>query len=136
MCDEEAAEDCQAWSAESICDECEEATQAAQEDKDMHMQDEGVHAEGAEAETDDRSRQPSSVQGHPGVTSAVGVASAHHAATRDVARPLIDYRAMNERADRIAAAQQLRQALEAADLLIEQMNEEQGQEHRGGGSEQ
>ena len=72
------------WSAESICDECEGATQAAQEE-----------------------------------------------APRDVARVLIDYRAMNERADRIAAAQQLRQALEAADLLVAQMNEEQG--HGGEG---
>ena len=98
------------WSAKRICDECEE-TQAAQEDEHMHMQDAGVHTEGAEAETDEpRGRQPSSVQGHPGAISAVGVASARHAATRDVARPLIDYRAMNERADRIAAAQQLRLA--------------------------
>ena len=40
------------WSAERICDECEE-TQAAQEDEHMHMQDAGVHTEGAEAETDD-----------------------------------------------------------------------------------
>ena len=71
------------WSAERICDECEEATQAAEEDENMHMRDAGVHTEGAEAETDDRSRQQSSVQGHPGVTSAVGVGGAHHPAPRE-----------------------------------------------------
>ena len=49
------------WSAERICDECDE-TQAAHEDGHMHMQDAGVHTEGAKAETDEsRGRQPSSV---------------------------------------------------------------------------
>ena len=36
----------------------------------------------------------------------------------------------DERADRIAVAQQVRQALEAANFLVEQMNKEQQQEHR------
>ena len=42
---------------------------------------------------------------------------------RDVQRPLIDFRAMDEITDKMAAAQQLRQALEAADLLVEEHTE-------------
>ena len=40
-------------------------------------------------------------------------------------RKLVDFRAANERADKIVAAQQLRQALEAADMLVEPVKDEQ-----------
>ena len=85
------------WSAESICDEREEATPVAQEDERTHIQ--------------------------------------NHSATRNAARVLIDCREANERADRIVMAEQLRQAPEAAKLIVEQTDEEQKQEHRGGDSD-
>ena len=48
---------------------------------------------------------------------------------------MIDYREADERADRIAIAEQLRQALEAAELIVGQTDEEQRQEHTGGDGE-
>ena len=42
---------------------------------------------------------------------------------RDVQRPLFDFREMNEITDKMAVAQQLRQALEAAGLLVEERTE-------------
>ena len=56
--------------------------------------------------------------------------------TRNAARVLIDYREANERVDKIAIAEQLRQALETAKLIVEQTDEEQQEEHKGGDNEQ
>ena len=90
------------WSAESICEECEEATQVARED-------------------DER------------IQNSYTNMSWRRWCRRWWSRTGLE---RDHSAKRIAMAGQLRQALEAAELIVEQADEEQRQGHTGGDREQ